>query len=154
MPGLVKIGCTGRMPEDRARELSDKSGVPARFVVAWARPVSNWQAVEGLTHSRLHGCRPNAAREFFSCSVPSARRAIRRAAGAYLRPAWLRLLVGPRRRRVADPVYARRRVGQGGSLLPVLLLVGIVGLLVHFRPAAPLWLPDPVRASVLLVERL
>ena len=155
MPGLLKIGCTERTPDDRARELSDKTGVPARFVVEWAWPVSDWKAVEALTHTRLGACRPNVNREFFSCSVSKARRAIKHAARAYLRPAWLRLLIGPRRRRMASrPLFKKSRPVRDSLLRPAIVAMATVGLLAWLKPAAPLWLPGSVRATVALVERL
>jgi hypothetical protein len=153
MPGLVKIGCTGRTPTERARDLSDKTGVPARFVVAWACPVSDWQAVEGLTHIRLGDCRPNRGREFFACSVDQGRRAITRAARAYMRPAWLRLLIGPRRVVARPPSLYRRPTGDG--LLVVTLAATLVAvLLVWLQPTPPSWLPASVRVTVGMIERL
>jgi hypothetical protein len=157
MPGLVKIGCTRRSPEDRVRELSSATGVPAPFEVAWAWPVSDWKAVEALTHNRLGVCRPNPDREFFSCSVRRARREIRRMARAYLRPAWLRLLVGPRR-----PVEALsyRRKGRGPAwkrpasnlAVPALAMMLLAAAVAHFKPTPPVWLPSSVRATVNLIE--
>jgi hypothetical protein len=153
MPGLVKIGCTKRTPEERARELSDKTGVPAPFVVAWSWPVSDWEAVERLTHNRLDACRPNHNREFFSCSVSKAARAIKHAARAYLRPAWLRLLIGPHRGRVGP-----RRFGKwckpGGleGLAAVSILAALFVVIVEWKPTPALWLPASVRATVYLIE--
>ena len=81
--GLVKIGHTARHPETRAAELSSGTGVPARFVVAWAHQVTDHEALEGITHGRLAACRANDNREFFRCSVGQARRIIEQeAAGA------------------------------------------------------------------------
>ena len=154
MHGLVKIGCTGRTPEDRARELSGATGVPAPFVVAWAWPVSDWHTVEGLTHDKLGLCRPNGNREFFACSPRKARRAIRRAARAYMRPTWLRLLIGPRRRTASLPFAPRwKRPARAGMLGPVLVVLSLAVLVERIKPAVPLWLPTPARATILLLER-
>jgi hypothetical protein len=156
MSGLVKIGCTERTPEIRARELSGATGVPQAFVVAWAWPVADWKAVERITHNKLGKLRANGNREFFRCSVPQARRAVKRAARAYMRPVWLRLLVGPRRSsRASFPAWKpRRRAAPAVGLLPILLAALIVGLLAVAKPAVPHWLPSSVRASVAMVERL
>ena len=152
MPGLVKIGCTGRRPSDRARELSDKTGVPAPFAVAWCCSVSDWQAVERLTHSRLSACRPNRNREFFACSPRSPRRAVQAAAAAYLRPWWLRLLIGPRNR----PAALVWRRPPSGDPLPVLGLCGlalVVGLVGWLKPVPPAWVPPAAARAVIFVER-
>jgi hypothetical protein len=154
-PGLVKIGCTSRTPEERARELSSATGVPARYVVAWACPVSDWQAVEARTHGKLHACRPNGHREFFRCSVEEARREVERAARAYMRPAWLRLVVGPPLTRTPTrPVWARS--GRGGGdplgarLLALVLILGVV--LAVLRPTPPSWAPVGLVRSVMWIE--
>ena len=153
MPGLVKIGCTGRMPGDRARELSDKTSVPTPFVVAWCCPVSDWQAVERLTHSRLSACRPNRNREFFACSARSARRAVKAAASAYMRPWWLRLGIGPWSSR---PAPGGRRRLEHGDPVPVLAVYGlivVVGLIGWLKPAVPSWVPPDASKAVLFIER-
>ena len=96
--GLVKVGHTARHPETRAAELSSGTGVPARFVVAWAHQVTDHEALEGIAHGRLAACRANDNREFFRCSVGQARRIIEQEAAALLLPwwrAWLHRLVGP-----------------------------------------------------------
>ncbi|MBL4747578.1 MAG: GIY-YIG nuclease family protein [Magnetovibrio sp.] len=36
MPGLLKIGCTTRTPEERANELHQATGVPGKFTVEWS----------------------------------------------------------------------------------------------------------------------
>jgi hypothetical protein len=158
MPGLVKIGCTGRTPEERAAELSRSTGVPARYVVAWAWPVTDWQQVERLCHTRLEKLRPNRDREFFACSVKQAARGVRGAARAWMRPAWLRLLIGPRRQPAAYPGGPgwHRRPARGSGLPAVsgvALAVLLVGLLAHYKPALPSWVPDgSARRAVQWVE--
>jgi hypothetical protein len=154
MPGLVKIGCTKYTADERARRLSSETGVPAPFVVAWEWPVSDWYSVEQLTHNRLGLHRPNGNREFFTCSVKQASREITRVARAYMRPAWLRLLIGPRRRRQGPPVYKRSRPVRANLTGPVLAMAALVGLLAWLKPAPAPWLPDSVRVTVALVERL
>jgi hypothetical protein len=53
IPGLLKIGMTARAPEERARELSQGTGVPAPFSVAYSEEVPDCQAAEALIHARL-----------------------------------------------------------------------------------------------------
>lgn len=154
-PGLVKIGCTSRTPEGRTRELSSGTGVPTRFVVAWACPVSDWRAVETRTHGRLHACRPNGHREFFACSVDQARREIEKAARVYLRPAWLRLAIRPSLRRSPPAWHASGRARPPTDLLGGRLVAGILvaGLLVGaLQPAMPSWAPIRLARSVLWIE--
>ena len=104
MPGLVKIGHTARDPQTRAAELSAATGVPGRFVVAWAHPVCDHEALEGLAHGRLNRYRVNAHREFFSCTVTQARRIIEQEARAQLLPWWRVML-----HRLVHPLPARTR---------------------------------------------
>src|SRR5579884_197675 len=71
MPGLVKIGLTTALPEDRAKELFN-TGVPNPFNVAF-RAITSWpKAVERRTHQLLKRHRVNPKREFFRVSVDEA----------------------------------------------------------------------------------
>lgn len=156
MPGLVKIGCTGRSPAVRARELTASTGVPAPFVVAWAAPVIDHAATEKLVHARLDRLRSNASREFFRCDVATARVEVLAAASALLRPWWWRLLHGwtlrPGRSRRHSP--RRRRRGSADGLAVGLLVAGVFGLVVWLKPAPPSFLPLRVARAVLLLEGL
>lgn len=84
MPGLVKIGLTDRNPQVRAAELTRATGVPAPFVIAWCRAVSDCAGVESAVHRMLHDRRVSNRREFFRCDVTTARQVIEAAAGATL----------------------------------------------------------------------
>ncbi len=78
MPGLVKIGQTSLLPEDRAQDLY-ATGVPEAFEVAY-RTTTSWpQAVERRVHDLLNDHRINRSREFFRVSVGEAIDAVRRA---------------------------------------------------------------------------
>ena len=44
MPGIYKIGCTSRHPENRANDLYT-TGVPSRFVIEYAIIIENYQYV-------------------------------------------------------------------------------------------------------------
>ena len=83
MPGLVKIGLT-RNPSARAAELTVATGVPAPFVIAWCRAVSDCATVESAVHRLLDDRRVSDKREFFRCDVKTARQVIEAAAGTKL----------------------------------------------------------------------
>jgi T5orf172 domain len=67
MPGLVKVGFTDGCPYVRARQLSNATGVPHPFEVAWARECYAPRTVEFDVHQRLARYRVNRRREFFAC---------------------------------------------------------------------------------------
>jgi hypothetical protein len=66
MPDLLKIGMTERTAEERARELSQGTGVPFPFRVAYSEEVPDCAAAEQLIHARLDRFRTNKGREFFN----------------------------------------------------------------------------------------
>jgi hypothetical protein len=72
MHGYLKIGMTERSPEERARELSQVSGVPAPFTVAYSEDVPDCAAAESLIHARLDKYRTNQQREFFHLPLRDA----------------------------------------------------------------------------------
>ncbi len=162
MPGLVKIGHTARHPQTRAAELTAATGVPARFVVAWAHPVRDHEALEALAHGRLARCRANENREFFRCTVAEARRIIEQEARAQLLPWWRVLLHRlihplPRTARPARRWQRRGRRHQPGDLLGfygVVLGVIVAWLIVTFRPVMPGWLPASLTSAAYALERL
>ena len=65
MEGYVKIGKTERTPAERARELSQVTGVPTPFWVAYSEKVPDCALAERLIHLRLDQFRTNQGREFF-----------------------------------------------------------------------------------------
>jgi hypothetical protein len=70
--GLVKIGKSSRLPEERAKELSRPTGVPTRFHVAYQEYVSDCDLAEKLIHRRLAEHRVNRGREFFELPLKEA----------------------------------------------------------------------------------
>ncbi|MBL8348894.1 MAG: GIY-YIG nuclease family protein [Burkholderiaceae bacterium] len=74
MPGLVKIGCTDRSPDDRVAELSASTGVPEPFVVEYAAFFLDHQSVEQALHRDLSEHRVRDSREFFRIAVGDAKR--------------------------------------------------------------------------------
>ena len=78
IPGLVKVGLTRSLPEDRANDLFS-TGVPAAFEVVF-RTVTSWpRTVEKRAHEILSQHRYNQAREFFQVDVDEAIAAVRHA---------------------------------------------------------------------------
>lgn len=71
MPGLLKIGKTTRLPEDRAKEISLATGVATPFIVAYKIKVNDCDAGERYIHSflELQGYRVNPSREFFEVDM-------------------------------------------------------------------------------------
>lgn len=69
MPEMVKVGLTTLLPEERAAKLSDHTGVPLPFEVAFRARTMRWQAVEKLVHQRLGPYRVSSRREFFAVPV-------------------------------------------------------------------------------------
>ena len=99
MPGLVKVGRTTRMPEERARELGG-AGVPYPYEVRYALRTSAHRAVEAAAHRLLRPARlqhEGGGVEWFACTVGQAKSAIKRAArkvdGLFQPGSFMQLLV-------------------------------------------------------------
>ena len=76
MPGVVKVGFTTRVPNERLIELSDASGVPVPFVLEYWCFTEQPSAVEKKVHDGLDTWRVSASREFFGVSVAHAIEAV------------------------------------------------------------------------------
>lgn len=100
MPGLLKIGYTTRLIDERLEELASATGVPASFQLEALFDVDQPQSIERSVHIELAAYRLAENREFFRCGVETAVAAIERYAGSV---AILRS-VGPMR----DPLTASR----------------------------------------------
>ncbi len=74
--GLVKIGQTGLLAEDRAKKLFT-TGVPAPFTVEYRTATSRPVDVEERAHTILATQRVNSSREFFFVTVDEAVETIR-----------------------------------------------------------------------------
>lgn len=79
MPGIVKVGQTSLLPEDRAADLYT-TGVPLPFEVAYRIATSRPKALERAVHQYFHTQRVNHGREFFRVPVEEAIEAVRWAA--------------------------------------------------------------------------
>lgn len=71
MPGLAKVGKTTRNPATRLAELSNATGVPTPFILAYQQPVTNCDFVESSLHRELEneGFRVASNREFFNAPL-------------------------------------------------------------------------------------
>jgi len=78
MNGIVKIGKTTRTPEERAKELSSTTGVPAEFIVVYSSFFDNCSEAEIFVHTFLEnkGFRISDNREFFNIPIPDAINAV------------------------------------------------------------------------------
>jgi hypothetical protein len=83
MPGLVKIGQTSHAPEDRARKLSQDTGVPVPYMVAYEEELVYYEEAEQEIHKRLSRSRLSRNREFFSIPVRDAIQVVREVAREY-----------------------------------------------------------------------
>jgi len=73
MPGYTKIGFTKKESvETRVAELSNWTGVPLPFQIAYAAKVKSPKQVEDALHSAFAPNRPNKKREFFLISPEQA----------------------------------------------------------------------------------
>ena len=68
----LKIGRTSKAPEERRRELSSETGVPAPYKIEYYAFVENYESVERQVHLKLDSNRPQKNKEHFTCSVPEA----------------------------------------------------------------------------------
>ncbi len=75
-PGLLKIGYTKSTPDARAKQLSNATGVPLPYKVAWAYRCFNGELLEGEVHHALKNYRVNNQREFFSIDLEKAKETI------------------------------------------------------------------------------
>jgi predicted transport protein len=71
-----KIGMTTKTPEDRAREISNATGVPRAFEVLYEQRVLDCQRAERVLHQRLHQYRSGSNREFFKLPLKAAIKAL------------------------------------------------------------------------------
>ena len=74
MEGYVKIGKTKRKPEVRVQELSQATGVPTPFILAYAACVNNCSHAESYLHTYFEtkGKRVSDNREFFDVTTTEA----------------------------------------------------------------------------------
>mgnify|MGYP003680153973 FL=1 len=76
MPGYYKIGYTKKSPEERAKQISNATGVIVPMVVEWAFHCYNGFALEQECHHKLEAYRVSNNREFFQISLDEAKETI------------------------------------------------------------------------------
>ena len=75
-PGLLKIGYTKKLPEERAKQISSATGVALPYKVEWAYQCFNGEMVEREVHHKLKAQRINSSKEFFQISLEEAKETI------------------------------------------------------------------------------
>ena len=78
MPGLYKVGCTSRHPNERASDLNNTS-VPSPFVVEYCMLIDNYTNIERLVHKELSAY--NFGKEFFKHDLDKCILSIKKIAG-------------------------------------------------------------------------
>ena len=75
-PGLLKIGYTKKLPEERAKQISAATGVALPYKVDWAYKCFNGETVEREVHHKLKSQRVNNSKEFFQIGLEEAKEVI------------------------------------------------------------------------------
>ena len=85
MPGLLKIGKTVRNSRERAKELSNSTGVPTPFRVVFELSSDKYEILEREVHNKLARYRVGSKREFFKCTVGIAKKALKEVYSEHLK---------------------------------------------------------------------
>lgn len=83
-PGILKIGYTNSTPEERARQLSNSTGVAMPYEVEYAYSCWNGLELEKDIHERLHEYRLNNQREFFQVDLEEVKDVINEIGESYV----------------------------------------------------------------------
>jgi len=83
-PGLLKIGYTKNTPDERAKQLSNATGVPIPYEVEWAFHCYDGFSLEQEVHHKLESYRVNNNREFFQISLEEAKKTVQELGNRYL----------------------------------------------------------------------
>ena len=127
MSGLVKIGYTSGLPQERAKALYS-TGVAYPFKVMYQVRCREYRQVEQAVHRKLAAKRVNNGREFFACSVQEAIDAIAACVGDHFisdedfRPASER-----KKRSVREQVRRRKHLSRLKYVLLGVSFVAMVG---------------------------
>ena len=73
---ILKIGKTTRSPKERAVNISQGTGIPTKYHVAYQAHVTNCDMAERMIHQSLKYCRVRKSREFFEIPLEKAIQAI------------------------------------------------------------------------------
>jgi len=83
-PGLLKIGYTKNTPDERARQISNATGVALPYKVEWAFHCYDGFGLEQEVHHKLDSYRVNNNREFFQISLEEAKKTVEELGERYL----------------------------------------------------------------------
>ncbi len=83
-PGLLKIGYTKKLPEERAKQISSATGVALPYKVEWAFHCYDGFGLEQEVHHKLDANRVNGNREFFQISLEEAKETVQELGERYL----------------------------------------------------------------------
>ena len=73
MPHMLKIGYTKNTPDERAKQISNATGVALPYKVEWAFHCYDGFSLEQEVHHKLNNYRVNNNREFFQISLDEAK---------------------------------------------------------------------------------
>ena len=76
VPSMLKIGYTKHLPEVRAQQISNATGVALPYKVEWAFHCYNGENLEGEVHRYLESYRVSTNREFFQIPLDEAKNAV------------------------------------------------------------------------------
>jgi hypothetical protein len=83
-PGILKIGYTNKHPEERAKQISNSTGVALPFDVEFAFHCYNGVSLEQECHDKLKEYRVNNNREFFQMSLEEAKATVQELGERYI----------------------------------------------------------------------
>jgi hypothetical protein len=83
-PGIYKIGYTNKHPEERAKQISNATGVALPYDVEFAFHCYNGLTLEGEIHQKLGEYRVNNQREFFQLPLEEIKTSIEKLGERYL----------------------------------------------------------------------
>jgi hypothetical protein len=70
--GVVKIGCTSKDPDMRAKELSGDTGVPGQTLIQYACWIDDYESIEQQVHKVFARVRVVDSQEWFHLAVSDA----------------------------------------------------------------------------------
>ena len=83
-PNLYKIGYTKNTPDERAKQISNATGVALPYKVEWAFHCYNGFSLEQEVHHKLGEYRVNGNREFFQISLEEAKKNVEELGEQYI----------------------------------------------------------------------
>jgi len=84
MPRMYKIGYTKNTPEERAKQISNSTGVALPYEVEWAFHCYDGFGLEQEVHHKLNSLRVNNNREFFQISLEEAKKTVEMVGKQYI----------------------------------------------------------------------